>query len=218
VLSTAAEREAVALVCRRLHERGLIAGQDGNVSLRVGPDRVLVTPAGLCKVDVRPADLVELTLAGAPAAGSGAASSDTVGMHLRIYARRGRLRGGARAPAAAPLHVAGVAVRRARAARDYVADGRSHGATPRRTAALARHSSALAAPTRLMTNHGATTVGVDDGWRTADGRARARPHMLTHAPSHRRRGAPPTAQLRDSPPRTRAARDAQQRAMSRRTE
>ena len=86
-VSSPADRRAVVTVCRRLYDRGLIAGQDGNVSLRVAPDRVLVTPAGLSKVDVRPSDLVELTLAGAPAAGARAASSE-VAVHLRIYRRR----------------------------------------------------------------------------------------------------------------------------------
>ena len=44
-------RREVVRVCRRLYERGLIAGPDGNVSVRLPGDRVLVTPAGLSKVD-----------------------------------------------------------------------------------------------------------------------------------------------------------------------
>jgi L-fuculose-phosphate aldolase len=85
----AAARE-IALVCRRLCERGLIAGPDGNVSVRLGPDRVLVTPAGISKVDVTPRDLVEVALDGTPRgrAPAGRRASTEVGMHLRIYARR----------------------------------------------------------------------------------------------------------------------------------
>ncbi len=74
-------------VCRRLYERGLIAGQDGNVSVRLGPDRILVTPAGLSKVDVTGADLVEVTLAGDRVRGTRAPSSE-LAVHLAIY--RGR--------------------------------------------------------------------------------------------------------------------------------
>ena len=85
--SSAADRRAVVAVCRRLYDRGLISGQDGNVSLRVASDAVLVTPAGLSKVDVRPADLVEVTLAGAHSAGARGASSE-VAVHLRAYRRR----------------------------------------------------------------------------------------------------------------------------------
>ena len=73
-------------VCRRLYSAGLIAGQDGNVSVRLG-DVILVTPAGVSKTDVGEDDLVELALDGSVAAGRGRASSE-VGMHLSIYAGR----------------------------------------------------------------------------------------------------------------------------------
>lgn len=85
-MRTSASRDIV-LVCRRLYSAGLIAGQDGNVSVRLSRSRVLVTRAGLCKVDVTPDDLVEIDLEGRQHAGCGTASSE-VGMHLRIYQRR----------------------------------------------------------------------------------------------------------------------------------
>jgi L-fuculose-phosphate aldolase len=77
----------VVTVCRRLYERGLIAGGDGNVSVRLGSDRILVTPAGVSKVDVAAEDLLELRLDGTRVRGSGRASTE-VAMHLRIYQRR----------------------------------------------------------------------------------------------------------------------------------
>lgn len=55
-------RREIVEVCRRLYARGLIAGPDGNVSVRVAPDRVLCTPAGMSKVDVGTSDIVELQL------------------------------------------------------------------------------------------------------------------------------------------------------------
>jgi L-fuculose-phosphate aldolase len=79
--------QSVVTVCRRLYERGLIAGQDGNVSVRLDADRVLVTPAGLSKVDVTADDLVVVTADGEPVSGRHRASSE-LGMHLRIYAVR----------------------------------------------------------------------------------------------------------------------------------
>src|SRR5918911_2152685 len=82
-----AVRLEIVEVCRRLYERGLIAGQDGNVSVRVADDRVLVTPAGMSKVDVRPDDLVEVTLLGERLRGYRQPSSE-VSVHLRIYQRR----------------------------------------------------------------------------------------------------------------------------------
>jgi L-fuculose-phosphate aldolase len=93
-VSIAIRREIVT-VCRRLYERGLIAGQDGNVSVRLPGGRVLVTPAGMSKVDVGPSDLVEMRLGEvASSHGSrgavrgGPRASSEVQMHLRIYERR----------------------------------------------------------------------------------------------------------------------------------
>lgn len=83
----AASRVAIVRVCRRLYEAGLIAGQDGNVSVRLPGDRILVTPAGMPKVDVRPSDLVILTLDGRTSKGRHLPSSE-VAVHLEIYAGR----------------------------------------------------------------------------------------------------------------------------------
>ncbi|MGQ0647634.1 MAG: class II aldolase/adducin family protein [Gemmatimonadaceae bacterium] len=80
-------RREIVQVCKRLYERGLIAGPDGNVSVRLSADRILVTPAGMSKVDVTPEDLVELSLEGKHLRGARRASSE-VAMHLRIYKRR----------------------------------------------------------------------------------------------------------------------------------
>lgn len=84
---TIATRRDIVTVCRRLWERGLIAGPDGNVSVRLSVDRILVTPAGLSKVDVRPEDLVEVGLDGQRVRGERQPSSE-LAVHLRIYARR----------------------------------------------------------------------------------------------------------------------------------
>ena len=87
MISTPALRRDVVTVCRRLYERGLVAGQDGNVSVRVAADTVLVTPAGMSKIDVRAGDLVEVSLGGAHQAGRQRPSSE-LAVHLRIYHRR----------------------------------------------------------------------------------------------------------------------------------
>jgi len=83
--------EEIVAVCCRLYDRGLIAGQDGNVSVRLPGGNILVTPAGLSKVDVTVESLVELTPAGEPVTPGPSASSE-VEMHLRIYRERADVR------------------------------------------------------------------------------------------------------------------------------
>jgi L-fuculose-phosphate aldolase len=80
-------RREIVRVSRRLYERGLIAGGEGNVSARLPNGDVLVTPAGASKVDVLEEELVVVNPRGYVVAGSGRASSE-LGMHLRIYERR----------------------------------------------------------------------------------------------------------------------------------
>ena len=71
---------------RAMRSRGLVVAREGNLSVRTGPDRVLVTPAGADKGDLDPSALVLVDLEG-NAVGSGRASTET-GMHLEIYRRR----------------------------------------------------------------------------------------------------------------------------------
>jgi len=77
---------AIVRCCRRLWEAGLIAGADGNVSVRLGPDRLLVTPRGRLKADLTPEEMVEVSLDGAHLSGSHRASTE-LDLHLRIYRR-----------------------------------------------------------------------------------------------------------------------------------
>ena len=160
----AAVREEVALVCRHLYERGLVAGQDGNVSVRVAADAVLVTPAGLSKVDVGPADLVEVSLAGAHRRGARAASSE-LAVHLRIYQRRPDVGAVVHAhpPTATAFAVAGAPLM-ARALPEIMFHIGEVPvvpyATPGTLALAERFDPYLADHEAfLMANHGATTVG-----------------------------------------------------------
>lgn len=107
-MSRARIAEEIVTVCRRLYDRGLIAGQDGNVSVRLDGEHILVTPAGLSKVDVTADSLVELTLDGSPVTLGRSASSE-VGMHLCIYRARPDVRAVVHAhpPVATAFGVAG---------------------------------------------------------------------------------------------------------------
>ena len=176
--SLAARREIVT-VCRRLWERGLIAGPDGNVSVRLGADRLLVTPAGLSKVDVRPEDLVELAIDGAPQR-RGLRASSEVSLHLRIYRRRPDVRAivHAHPPTATGFAVAGEALSASVLPEVILQMGwvpLVPYATPG-TEALADQFEPFVAEhdAFLMANHGATTVG--DSLRVAHQRMESLEH------------------------------------------
>jgi len=77
----------MALCCRHLAAAGLLAGRDGNVSVRLGPDRVLVTPSGLIKALLTPGDMVEVDLAGRKRRGRRNPTSE-LDLHLRILTHR----------------------------------------------------------------------------------------------------------------------------------
>jgi len=77
----------IVLCCRRLWQAGLIAGQDGNITVRYQPGRILVTPRGLPKADLAPEDLVDVDLEGRHLAGSRKASTE-LDLHLRVYRAR----------------------------------------------------------------------------------------------------------------------------------
>jgi L-fuculose-phosphate aldolase len=78
----------MALCCRQLAARGLIAGRDGNLSVRLGGERVLVTPSGLLKSLVTAADMVEVDLAGNPRRRSARKPTSELDLHLRILRQR----------------------------------------------------------------------------------------------------------------------------------
>lgn len=85
--ATAAARRELVETCRKLHARDLIGAGEGNVSLRVAPDRFLVTPSGKNKAELRPEELVVVDAAGAVVEGKGRASTE-LRMHLAAYAAR----------------------------------------------------------------------------------------------------------------------------------
>jgi L-fuculose-phosphate aldolase len=64
-----------------------MAGRDGNLSVRLGADRALVTPAGLITALLRPADMVAVDLRGRVRRGRRKPTSE-LDLHLRIRRRR----------------------------------------------------------------------------------------------------------------------------------
>ena len=79
---------------RRLGSRGLISAGEGNISVRLDADRLLVTPAGLRKDELEADDLVEVWL-GHPdreaVSPSGRQATSDLAVHLAIHAARPEL-------------------------------------------------------------------------------------------------------------------------------
>lgn len=65
----------------------MIVAADGNVSARLGPDRLLITPSGVCKGFLAPEDLIVTDLAGKPLR-PGDRCSTEIAMHVACYTHR----------------------------------------------------------------------------------------------------------------------------------
>lgn len=80
-------RQEIVRYGRMLHNRCFVAAMDGNLSVRLKKDRVLVTPTCLSKGDMRPADMVIVDMEGQRVSGRRNVTSE-LGMHLLIYRLR----------------------------------------------------------------------------------------------------------------------------------
>lgn len=81
-------REDIVQIGRLMYEHGWIAANDGNVSVRLGPDRILATPAGVRKGMLDPADMIVCDLNGHKISGGDKQPTTEMGMHLTIYHSR----------------------------------------------------------------------------------------------------------------------------------
>lgn len=80
-------RREIVEYARRTYERRLVAATDGNLSHRLGRDRVLVTPSGSCLGELKPEDLVCVSSDGRALSGDLKPTSE-LPMHLAVYATR----------------------------------------------------------------------------------------------------------------------------------
>lgn len=72
---------------RMLHNQGYVAATDGNLSVRIDDERLMVTPTGFSKGMMQPEDMVIVDLEGRKLSGCCNPSSEIV-MHLTIYRMR----------------------------------------------------------------------------------------------------------------------------------
>ena len=73
-------------ICHMVHERGLVVGSGGNISILVSDDRILITPTGRSLGLLTEDDLVAVDLDGRPI-GSGTPSKEVL-LHTLAYKAR----------------------------------------------------------------------------------------------------------------------------------
>lgn len=80
-------REEIVAIHRKLYELGFSVANDGNTSVRVAPDRVLITPAGLDKATLKVDQIATINMKGKPLRGTHPPSSE-IALHLCVYRTR----------------------------------------------------------------------------------------------------------------------------------
>lgn len=96
-------------ICQRIYQRGYVAANDGNVSVRVDDNRVIMTPTGMSKGFLKVDQLVMVDMQGRQIGGTLKPSSEAL-LHLDIYKHRPDVRAVVHAhpPTATGFAVAGI--------------------------------------------------------------------------------------------------------------
>jgi len=159
-------RADICEVGRRLYQRGYVASNDGNISVRLDDDRLIATPTAVSKGYMTPDMMVVTDLSGKKLAGDRNASSE-LKMHLAVYRLRPDVRAVVHAhpPLSTGFAVAGIPLDRAVLAEVITTLGSvpiADYATPS-TAELPEAVSkyVTAHDGILLANHGALTCGAD---------------------------------------------------------
>ncbi len=80
-------REDIVRVCRLIYEKGWVAMNDGNVSIRLDDERIMCTPTAISKGTVSLADVIVCDMAGHKVEGPRECTSE-IAMHITIYSMR----------------------------------------------------------------------------------------------------------------------------------
>lgn len=107
-------RADIVEIGRRLHERGYIASNDGNITVRLDEDLVLTTPKGVSKGFMSPDMMVVTDMSGRKMRGQRNPSSELL-VHLEVYRSRPDVKAVVHAhpPVATGFAVAGIPLDRA---------------------------------------------------------------------------------------------------------
>jgi L-fuculose-phosphate aldolase len=85
-------RQDIVEIGKLVYQKGWVAANDGNISMRLGEDRVLCTPTAISKGMMTPDDLIICNMQGEKIAGVRERTTE-IAMHLTIYQMRPDVRG-----------------------------------------------------------------------------------------------------------------------------
>ena len=159
-------RADIVEIGRRMYARGYTASNDGNISVRLGSDRLLMTPKSVCKGFMTPDMMCVTDLDGRKLQGDRDPSSEML-MHLEVYRQRPDAQAVVHAhpPTATGFAVAGIPLNRAVLAEVLTTLGSipiAEYATPStRELPDAVRQYIKAHDGMLLANHGALTIGAD---------------------------------------------------------
>jgi L-fuculose-phosphate aldolase len=77
-------RDGIVHVGRLVFEKGWVAANDGNITIRLDEERILATPTGMCKGMLQPDDLIVLDRQGRKISGRRERTTE-INMHLTIF-------------------------------------------------------------------------------------------------------------------------------------
>ncbi len=80
-------RHDIVEIGRRVHAKGYVAANDGNISIRISDDEVLVTPTGMSKGFLATDQLIKVSMSGEQIEGYLRPSSE-LPFHLKVYELR----------------------------------------------------------------------------------------------------------------------------------
>jgi len=80
-------RRDIIEVCKRMYQKGYVASNDGNVSIRLSDKEILATPTGMSKGDITPDQLIKVNMKGEVVEGFLKPSSE-LKLHIHIYKSR----------------------------------------------------------------------------------------------------------------------------------
>jgi L-fuculose-phosphate aldolase len=153
-------------VGKRLYNKGFVASNDGNISIRLPNDEVLITPTGVSKGYMSESDILKVSMSGEVISGHLKPTSE-IKMHLAVYRKRPDVKAivHAHPPKATAFAVAGIGFDKITLPEVVFSLGSiplaEYGTPTTHEVPEAVEKHIVKSDALLLANHGALTVGTD---------------------------------------------------------